>query len=69
MVPGAVMRTQWIKHIMIKTEYTMLDDRELVEFVDSEFPCFSVLELELAQRLALALDKLDEHGLNTRSEG
>ena len=54
---------------MIKTEYTMLDDRELVEFVDSEFPCFSVLELELAQRLALALDKLDEHGLNTRSEG
>ena len=69
MVPGAVMRTQWIKHIMIKTEYTMLDDRELVEFVDSEFPCSSVLELELAQRLALALDKLDEHGLNTRSEG
>jgi len=53
---------------MMKTEYTVLDDRELVEFVDAEFPCFSVLELELARRLALALDKLDEHGLNTRSE-
>lgn len=55
---------------MERTEYTLVDDQTLIDTVlglpDS---ARSSLETELAQRLQLALDMLEENGLNTAEGG
>lgn len=46
---------------MVRTEYSILTDEELLQHVAfQEKP--TAAEIELAQRLALALDLLAEHG-------
>jgi hypothetical protein len=50
---------------MVRTEYSVLTDEELLQHVAfKDKP--SHLEIELAQRLAIALDLLAEHGLDSR---
>lgn len=45
------------------TSYSSLDSEELVTLVMLDGSA-SEMEVELAQRMALMLDLLDEHGLN-----
>jgi hypothetical protein len=49
---------------MVRTEYSILTDEELLQHVASKDKP-SHIEIELAQRLAIALDLLAEHGLNS----
>lgn len=49
------------------TSFSILDSEELVKFVQLNGSA-SEMEIELAQRMILMLDLLDEHGLNERDE-